>query len=131
MRIDAAAPRNRNTNGGGMIFCSVLSAGTGKFRQVPADACARRARSKAAHGRRRAQRPGKGLLQEGLAFFLLFFESIPEDERTSVLTLYNLINTAAWVGGADETPPKLLDRAPARSGYQPSGPGCAVRLLIG
>jgi MFS family permease len=35
-----------------------------------------------------------------LAFFLLFFESIPQDERTSVLTLYNLANTAAWVGGS-------------------------------
>lgn len=35
-----------------------------------------------------------------LAFFLLFFESIPEEERTSVLTLYNLINTVAWVTGS-------------------------------
>lgn len=35
-----------------------------------------------------------------LAFFLLFFESIPEEERTSLLTLYNVINTLAWVGGA-------------------------------
>ncbi|NQV22780.1 MAG: MFS transporter [Rhodopirellula sp.] len=35
-----------------------------------------------------------------LAFFLLFFESIAEDERTSVLTIYNLLNTAAWVGGS-------------------------------
>jgi MFS family permease len=35
-----------------------------------------------------------------LAFFLLFFESIPEEERTSVLTIYNLLNTAAWVAGA-------------------------------
>ncbi len=35
-----------------------------------------------------------------LAFFLLFFESIPERERTSVLTLYNLLNTLAWVSGA-------------------------------
>lgn len=35
-----------------------------------------------------------------LAFFLLFFESIKEEERTSILTLYNLINTAAFVGGA-------------------------------
>ena len=34
-----------------------------------------------------------------LAFFLLFFESIPERERTSMLTFYNLINTAAWVSG--------------------------------
>lgn len=34
-----------------------------------------------------------------LAFFLLFFESIPARERTSMLTFYNLINTAAWVGG--------------------------------
>ena len=35
-----------------------------------------------------------------LAFFLLFFESIAEDERTSVLTIYNLLNTTAWVAGA-------------------------------
>lgn len=34
-----------------------------------------------------------------LAFFLLFFESIPDDDRTSMLTFYNLINTVAWVGG--------------------------------
>lgn len=35
-----------------------------------------------------------------LAFFLLFFESIPAPRRTSVLTLYNLLNTAAFMGGA-------------------------------
>lgn len=35
-----------------------------------------------------------------LAFFLLFFESISEQERTSVLTIYNLLNTAAWVAGS-------------------------------
>lgn len=35
-----------------------------------------------------------------LAFFLLFFESISEDERTDVLTFYNLANTAAWVLGS-------------------------------
>ncbi len=35
-----------------------------------------------------------------LAFFLLFFESIAKEVRTSVLTLYNLINTLAFVGGA-------------------------------
>jgi MFS family permease len=35
-----------------------------------------------------------------LAFFLLFFDSIPEEERTSMLTVYNLINTTAWVGGS-------------------------------
>ena len=35
-----------------------------------------------------------------LAFFLLFFESIAQEERTSLLTLYNLINTIAWVIGA-------------------------------
>ncbi|QDU96013.1 MFS transporter [Lignipirellula cremea] len=35
-----------------------------------------------------------------LAFFLLFFEAIAPEERTSMLTLYNLINTAAWVAGA-------------------------------
>jgi MFS family permease len=35
-----------------------------------------------------------------LAFFLLFFESIPEEERTSLLTVYNLLNTSAWVLGS-------------------------------
>ena len=35
-----------------------------------------------------------------LAFFLLFFESIPEEDRTSLLTVYNLLNTVAWVLGA-------------------------------
>jgi MFS family permease len=35
-----------------------------------------------------------------LGFFLLFFESIPDRERTSVLTFYNLGNTAAWVLGS-------------------------------
>ena len=35
-----------------------------------------------------------------LAFFLLFFESIPEEDRTSLLTVYNLLNTVAWVFGA-------------------------------
>jgi MFS family permease len=35
-----------------------------------------------------------------LAFILLFFESIREEERTSLLTVFNLINTIAWVGGA-------------------------------
>jgi MFS family permease len=35
-----------------------------------------------------------------LAFFLLFFESLAEEERTSLLTFYNLFYTAAWVCGA-------------------------------
>ena len=35
-----------------------------------------------------------------LGFFLLFFDSIPDDERTGVLTFYNLGNTAAWVLGS-------------------------------
>lgn len=35
-----------------------------------------------------------------LAFFLLFFESIADEERTSVLTIYNLLNTTAWVAGS-------------------------------
>ena len=35
-----------------------------------------------------------------LAFFLLFFESIREEERTSLLTVYNLLNTSAWVLGS-------------------------------
>lgn len=35
-----------------------------------------------------------------LAFFLLFFESIPADERVSVLTVFNLLNSAALAAGA-------------------------------
>ena len=35
-----------------------------------------------------------------LGFFLMFFESIPEEERTGVLTFYNLANTATWVLGS-------------------------------
>lgn len=35
-----------------------------------------------------------------LAFFLLFFESIAEEDRTNMLTLYNLLNTVAWVLGS-------------------------------
>jgi hypothetical protein len=35
-----------------------------------------------------------------LAFFLLFFESIAEEERTSLLTVYNLFNSTAWVAGS-------------------------------
>lgn len=34
-----------------------------------------------------------------LAFFLMFFESIREEERTSLLTLYNLAHSAAAVAG--------------------------------
>ncbi|TWU60512.1 Major Facilitator Superfamily protein [Rubripirellula tenax] len=35
-----------------------------------------------------------------LAFFLLFFDAIKVEERTSLLTMYNLINTVAFVSGA-------------------------------
>ena len=35
-----------------------------------------------------------------LGFFLLFFDSIPDNERTGVLTLYNLGNTVTWVLGS-------------------------------
>jgi MFS family permease len=35
-----------------------------------------------------------------LAFFLLFFESIPAKERVSVLTLFNLVNSLALAAGA-------------------------------
>lgn len=35
-----------------------------------------------------------------LAFFLLFFEAIAEEHRTSLLTVYNLLNTSAWVLGS-------------------------------
>ena len=30
----------------------------------------------------------------------MFFESIAEEERTSLLTVYNLLNTSAWVLGS-------------------------------
>ncbi len=35
-----------------------------------------------------------------LGFFLMFFESIEQRMRTSVLAIYNCLNTAAWVSGA-------------------------------
>jgi MFS family permease len=35
-----------------------------------------------------------------LAFFLLFFESIPAEERVSVLTFFNLLNSAALAAGS-------------------------------
>lgn len=35
-----------------------------------------------------------------LGFFLMFFESIPEAERTGVLTFYNLANSTTWVLGS-------------------------------
>ncbi|WP_146536720.1 MFS transporter [Rubripirellula reticaptiva] len=35
-----------------------------------------------------------------LAFFLMFFDAIAVEERTSLLTMYNLINTIAFVVGA-------------------------------
>ena len=35
-----------------------------------------------------------------LGFFLMFFEAIPEDERTGVLTFYNLANSTTWVLGS-------------------------------
>ncbi|MHB8898026.1 MAG: MFS transporter [Thermoguttaceae bacterium] len=35
-----------------------------------------------------------------LGFFLMFFESIPERERTGVLTFYNLAYSATWVAGS-------------------------------
>lgn len=35
-----------------------------------------------------------------LALLLMFFEAIPREERTSVLTIYNLFNQIAWVLGA-------------------------------
>ena len=35
-----------------------------------------------------------------LGFFLMFFESIPEEDRTGVLTFYNLANTITWVLGS-------------------------------
>lgn len=35
-----------------------------------------------------------------LGFFLMFFESIPEEERTGVLTFYNLANSTTWVVGS-------------------------------
>jgi len=35
-----------------------------------------------------------------LGFFLLFFEALPIERRTRMLTYYNLANTSAWCGGA-------------------------------
>lgn len=35
-----------------------------------------------------------------LAFFLLFFESIDEQDRVPLLTIYNLLNSLAWIIGA-------------------------------
>lgn len=35
-----------------------------------------------------------------LGFFLLFFEALPVAQRTRMLTLYNLANTASWCTGA-------------------------------
>ncbi len=35
-----------------------------------------------------------------LGFFLLFFEALPVQNRTRMLTFYNLANTVAWCGGA-------------------------------
>lgn len=35
-----------------------------------------------------------------LALLLMFFEAIPREERTSLLTIYNLFNQVAWVLGA-------------------------------
>jgi MFS family permease len=52
-----------------------------------------------------------------LAFFLLFFESIPEDQRTAVLTFYNLANTTAWVLGAALGGLLLHSFGAARVGY--------------
>jgi MFS family permease len=35
-----------------------------------------------------------------LGFFLMFFEALPVQQRTRMLTYYNLANTSAWCGGA-------------------------------
>ncbi len=35
-----------------------------------------------------------------LGFFLMFFEAIPMEKRTRLLTYYNLANTSAWCAGA-------------------------------
>jgi len=35
-----------------------------------------------------------------LGFFLLFFEALPVQQRTRLLTYYNLANTSAWCAGA-------------------------------
>lgn len=52
-----------------------------------------------------------------LAFFLLFFESIPAEERTSVLTVYNLVNTAAFVSGSAAGGVVLYWMGIGRNGY--------------
>ncbi len=69
-----------------------------------------------------------------LAFFLLFFESIPEERRTGVLTLYNLANTVAWVGGALLGGALLTIMAKTHSAYLTvfviSGVGRLAALLL-
>ncbi len=60
---------------------------------------------------------GIGWAAYELAFFLQFFESIPESQRTSVLTVYNLVNTVAWVGGALAGGAVLYSLAATREAY--------------
>ena len=45
-----------------------------------------------------------------LALVLLFFETIPEAERTSLLTLYNVANSAALRFWADDQPNSAGER---------------------
>jgi hypothetical protein len=52
-----------------------------------------------------------------LGFFLLFFDSIPENERTGVLTLYNLGNTVTWVLGSATGGVLLYSLGTDRFGY--------------
>ena len=52
-----------------------------------------------------------------LGFFLLFFDSIPDDERTGILTFYNLGNTAAWVLGSAIGGLLLYSLGTSRFGY--------------
>jgi len=69
-----------------------------------------------------------------LGFFLMFFESIPEDDRTGVLTFYNLANTAAWVLGSAAGGLLLYSLGTARIGYLLlfgiSSAGRAAALLL-
>jgi len=69
-----------------------------------------------------------------LGFFLMFFESIPEDERTGVLTFYNLANSTAWVLGSALGGLLLLSLGTGHLGYLllfgVSSAGRALALLL-
>lgn len=66
-----------------------------------------------------------------LAAFLLFFEAIDEEERTSLLTLYNLANTSALVLGSGLGALLLSAAPPGSAGYHwVFGASSVCRLII-